>query len=181
MEEEKGSVILELHLLYLENELFIKEINNYSNTIQNLGLDLLYKILKSSISYADKTSWLIKTRTFLADPSSEQLEKYNKEIHAALIHPSLSLQLIGGAMIVLGAAVVMVSLIAAALANGGFLGVALATLAASGFGAFQMIIGELFYEHGLSDHIARAAQTLVHEVLEENIFEDDVQTPTVFN
>ncbi|RUR13063.1 dual specificity protein phosphatase family protein [Legionella sp. km772] len=169
IEEDKQKVILDLHEFYLENEKFISEINKYPNIIQNLGLDLLYKILKSNISYSEKTSWLKKTTCFLSEPSLDKLEKYNIEIQAALIHPSLSLQIIGGVMVVLGAAVVMVSLIAGALASGGFFGIALATFAASSFGAFQITIGKLVYEHGSSDHIARASQAVVNEVFEHHL------------
>ncbi len=178
MEEKKKLVIMDLHLLFLENEQFIKEINKYSNAIQNLGLDLLYKILKSNLSYVEKTIWLKKTSTFLNDPSPKQLEQYNREIHAALIHPSLSLQIIGASMMVLRAAVIMVALLAGVLASGGFLGIALATLAAGGFGAFQIGIGKLLHDHGLSDEVARASQALVYKVIDDEDSEEDEEVET---
>ena len=180
MNKKTQEVILELHRLYLESELFIKEINKYSNSIQNLGLDLFYKILKSNITYTEKTTWLKKISSFLHDPSPEQFEKYNKEIHAALIHPSLSLQIIGGAMITLGVAVIMVSLVASALASGGLFGIALATIAASGFGAFQVLIGKLLFDHGSSDRIARAAKVLVEGVMDRDNVEEESEAPSMF-
>ncbi len=178
MEEDKKQIILELHSLYLENENFIYEINNYPNIIQNLGLDLLYKILKSTSSYTEKINWLKKTISFLANPSADQLKKYNDEIHAALIHPSLELQVIGGAMILLGVGVILVSLVACMLASGGFLGIALATIAAGCFGASQIVIGKLVYDHGSSDQIARASQLLVNEVVQLNL--EDTKSYSIF-
>lgn len=166
MKKDKQKIILDLHGLYLQSVQFVYEINKYSNHIQGLGFDLLDKIIKSDVPNDKKTSWLKITTSFLKNPNSENLENYNIEIQNALIHPSLGLQIIGGTMIALGAAVIIVSFVAAALATGGFLGVALATFGGSAFGAFQIAMGSLIYEHGLSDHVARASQGLVADVLE---------------
>lgn len=168
MHKDKQKVILDLHALYLQSVQFVYEINKYSKHIQDIGFDLLDKIIKSDVPDDKKTSWLKITTSFLQSPNSENLENYNKEIQNALIHPSLGLQIIGGTMIVLGAAVIIVSFIAAALASGGLLGVALATLGGSAFGVFQVAIGGLICEYGLSDHVARASQGLVADVLKYN-------------
>jgi protein-tyrosine phosphatase len=164
--DEESEIIMSLHEFYSANEEFIKELNNYSDSIQSLGLDLLDKIIKSNLSYAKKTDWLKKTSIYLNNPGPAQLEQYNKEIEAALIQPSITLQIIGGAMILLGAAVIMVTMVAGAFASGSFLGVSLAIIGAGAIGAFEMVIGSLVYEHGTSDAIARASDDLLRQVSE---------------
>ena len=162
MEKDDAAIIINLHVFYWANTLFINQIKQYSDSIQSLGLDLLDKVIKSKRSYTEKTTWLEKTRIYLTNPGEAQLNQYHNEIQNALIHPSLTLQLIGGFMMALGAAVIIVSLVAGFLASGSFLGVSLAIIGAGAFGAFQIGIGDLVYEHGTSDAVAKASESLVN-------------------
>lgn len=166
MPEKDSEVIAHIHFLYIASEEFMKQMNQYSESIQSLGLDLLNKILKSNLTYKEKTNWLKKTTILLNNLNDETIKKYNSEIQAALKHPSLTLQIIGGAMMALGAAVVMVSLIAGFLASGGVLGIILATVGAGAFGAFEFAIGKLVYDHGVSHKIAKTSHALINKIVE---------------
>jgi protein-tyrosine phosphatase len=172
MDECDSDRIKDIHMFYLVNNRYIHEIKRYPDYIQNLGLDLLDKIIKSKLSYAEKASWLEKTRVYLSKPGTEELNQFNKEIHDSynneiqnsLVHAGIPLQIIGGFMMVLGAAVIMVALVAGFLSSGSMLGVSLAIIGAAAFGAFQISIGSLLYEHGTSDAVAKASEALVYEI-----------------
>jgi hypothetical protein len=168
MKEDEVLIVKNLHDTYLAKEEYIRLLKNYPTAIQDLGLDLLDKILKSKLSYPEKTMWITKTSAYLKEPSAEQFARYNKQIDSALAHPSLPLQIIGGTMMLLGAAIIMVAVVGGFLASGGFLGITLGTIGAASFGAFQGAIGKLVYDHGTSSKIALASHTLINKVVEDS-------------
>lgn len=156
-------VIKDLHTLYLSYEHFSKEIAKYPQAVKVNGLNLLNKILKSNLNYGKKT-WLLKiSAEFLQNPITNRIN-YEKVLENSIKKPCIMLQAIGGSMMVLGAAVIMVSLVAGILASGGALAIIFATVGAAAFGAFETGIGMLVYNRGVSDGVTKASELLINQI-----------------
>lgn len=168
MDENEIQIIKNLHDTYVVKEEYIKLIKKYSTTIQNFGLELLHEILKSDLSYSEKTAWLAKTNAFLERPVSERLAQYKKEIQPALTHPSRTLQAIGGVMMLLGAAVMLVSVVGAFLIGGGFSSIVLGSFGVAAFGGFQCVIGKMIYDHGASGAMSRTTHDFLNKIMEDD-------------
>ena len=157
-------IIQQLHSVYLASEAFMDQIKKHPVHVQALGIDLLDKILKSGCAYKKKTECLNQTTDYLENPSAKNLELYYKQLQSIFVSRNIALQIIGAAMMLLGMAVIMVSLVDACFATAGTFGIAMATLGASALGCFEIGIGKLVYDYGASDGVAQASSNLVAEI-----------------
>lgn len=166
MKEGELQIIVNLHDTYVAKEQFINQIKHYPFAIQDLGLDLLDKVLKSELSYPEKTAWLTKTNAYLSNPDAQCFAQYKAEAQLAFNRPSHTLSAIGSSMMVLGVAVIAAAIVAGFLATGSFWVLAWGCIGTAAFGAFQLAIGKLIYEQGKSNKIAIASHMLISTISE---------------
>ncbi|MDP3268786.1 MAG: hypothetical protein Q8M40_07015, partial [Legionella sp.] len=154
--KEEGALIVDTINLYEESQLLM-DIANNNMYLLIPTLDFNEKVINSFLSYKEKIFWVKTISNYLDEPDNDHFfHEYQKLYNHALTSGNSALRKLGISMMVLGIAIVSISLITISIAVGGPWSVGFLLLASSCLGGLGIGMGKLMHSVGAPDKLCSA-------------------------